>query len=315
VLVIPGTRISGLGEYRPETVVSNADIYAKADLEAGWITARTGIRERRHANADETISAMARAAGESAVSHAGLSPDAIDLVIVATSTSLRTIPGLAAGVAARLEIPNAGAFDVNAVCAGFTYALSTASDAVRLGRARHALVIGAERLSDWIGPAIPDTYAIFGDGAAAAVVSPATAEWIGPPAWGSDGNRSSAIEIPAESTLIHMSGMLVYKWAVTTIPGIGRIACERAGLRMANIDWLVPHQANARIIAGIARELEVPPEKVISIIEDSGNTSAASIPAALSRLTSSGRARTGDWALLLGYGAGLTYSAQVVRLP
>jgi 3-oxoacyl-[acyl-carrier-protein] synthase-3 len=311
----PGARITGLGEYRPARIVTNNEIAEAAGLKEDWIRTRMGIRERRHAGPEETIPAMALAAGKLAVSDAAVAADQIDLVIVATSTARRTIPGTAAEVAAQIGATRAGTFDINAVCAGFTYALSTAADAIRLGNARNALVIGSERLSDWIDPSIPDTFAIFGDGAAGAVVSLADEDWIGPPVWGNDGGQHSVIEIPADGRWIQMTGRLVYKWAVTTMPGVARLACERSGLDISEIDWLVLHQANERIINGIALALGIPESKIVSIISDTGNTSASSVPAALARLRHAGRATTGDYALLVGYGAGLTFAAQVVRLP
>lgn len=242
-------------------MVTNKEATEQTSLDEEWVQARTGIRERRHASSEETVAAMAQAAGAAAIGDAGLVAADIELVIVATCSLSRTIRGVAAEVASGLSTHGPGAFDVNAGGAGFTYALSVASDAVRLGHARHVAVIGSERLSDWIGPEIPDAFAIFGDGAAAAVVSSCENAWIGPPVWGSDGARRAVIQVPEDSALIQMEGNLVYKWALTTMPDIVRQACQRSGFTTDDIAWFVPHQANDRIITGIARTLGIPDDR------------------------------------------------------
>jgi 3-oxoacyl-[acyl-carrier-protein] synthase-3 len=310
-----GARISGIGAYVPRRVVTNDEVAAEVGVTSDWIRGRTGIERRHHAGDGESIADMAFIAGERALGDAGVSTQDIGLVVLASATRGRPMPGGAPEIAARLGIPCPGAFDVNAVCAGFTYALSSACDAIRLGHADHALVIGAERLSDWITRDSPDTYPIFADGAGAAVISRADRLDIGPVVWGSDGDRRHVLGIPQDPPYITMDGPLIYKWASATVPEVGRRACERAGVALTDIDWLVPHQANGRIIRTVAAALGVPAERVAGDVVDHGNTSAASIPLALSELRAGGRVRTGDLALLLGFGAGLTYAGQVVRLP
>jgi 3-oxoacyl-[acyl-carrier-protein] synthase-3 len=213
---------------------------------------------------------------------------------------------------------NAGAFDLNAVCAGFTYSLSVASNAVRFGEARNVLVVGAERTSDWINPETPDTYVIFGDGAGAVVVSRSEKADIGPAAWGSDGGRHGVLatkEVGNGEEYVVMDGPLVYKWSTATMPKVARKACALGGVELSEVDWFVPHQANRRIIDTLTRVLEFPDDRVARDVVDTGNTSAASVPLALSRLHESGRTTPGELVLLLGFGAGLTYAGQIIRMP
>jgi 3-oxoacyl-[acyl-carrier-protein] synthase-3 len=304
-----------LGGYLPERVVTNDEISTSAGVTAEWIRERTGIVSRRFAAPDESIVSMAHRAGGRALDGAAITPDEVDLVILTSSTARRPIPGLAAQVGTALGLGDCGAFDVNAACAGFSYALSAASDVVRLGNAHNVLVVASERMSHWIGPAVPDTFAIFADGAGAAVVSRAEDHEIGPPVWGSDGGRHASLEVPDEETFLHMNGSRVYRWAVTTVPNAARLACKRAGVEIADVDWLVLHQANQRIIDVVATELSIPNDRTVSIIAESGNTSSASIPMALAQINVDGRAKRGDIALLVGFGAGLTYAAQIIRMP
>jgi 3-oxoacyl-[acyl-carrier-protein] synthase-3 len=260
---------------------------------------------------------MAAEAGRKAIAAADVDPAEVDLVILATATRRKRMPGGAPQVATRIGL-TAGAFDLNAVCAGFTYALAMASNAVRAGDARHVLVVGAERTSEWINPETPDTFVIFGDGAGAAIVSRSAENNIGPAVWGSDGGRHNVLgimEVAPGEEYVTMDGPLVYKWSTAKIPKVARLACERAGVSLSDIDWLVPHQANRRIIDTLARTLQFPDDRVARDVITSGNTSAASVPLALSRLHESGRVSPGDLVLTLGFGAGLTYSGQVIRMP
>lgn len=315
---IYGSRISGIAAYRPSRLVSNEELSPLTTVSPQWIEGRTGIKTRHHANDQEDLVTMSVAAGEKALVTADVDPAELDLTIVATATRRRRMPGIAPEVASRIGLPNSGAYDLNAVCAGFTYSLAMASNAVRLGEARHVLVIGAERTSDWIDPEDPDTFVIFGDGAGAAVVSRSQEPGIGPAVWGSDGARHNVLGITEKADgreYVAMNGPLVYKWSTATMPDVAHRACAAAGISLREIDWFVPHQANNRIIKTLTENLGLPPERVVNDVVDTGNTSAASVPLALSRLRESGRSTPGEKVLLLGFGAGLTYAGQVVRMP
>jgi 3-oxoacyl-(acyl-carrier-protein) synthase III len=311
-----GARIVGLGAYRPRRRVTNDELSTMMDTSDEWIQSRVGIAERRWASEDETLAEMAIAAGGKAVAASGMAPDEIDLVIVASASLPAPIPGIGPQVAYRLGIPRPGSFDLNAGCAGFCYALGTASDAIRTGDARTALVIGAERLTDVTDLADRSTAVIFADGAGAVVVTASDEPGIGPVAWGSDGDQHNAIEIAAGSSTMSMAGQAVYRWATTKLTETLVQAMERAGVGPADIDVFAPHQANLRIVESMAKRLGFTDDVVIARdIVHSGNTSAASVPLALSALMESGEAKSGDLALVLGYGAGLTFAGQVLVLP
>ncbi|WP_131743276.1 beta-ketoacyl-ACP synthase III [Actinomadura roseirufa] len=314
---IQGSAITGVGIHLPARSVGNAELSAATSVTPEWIEDRTGVRTRHFAAPDEDVATMAAEAGKKAIADAQADPAEIDLVVLATATRRRRIPGAAPQVASLLGLPAAGAFDVNAVCAGFAYSLAQASNAVRVGEARNVLVIGSEVTSGMISATRPDTYAIFGDGAGAVVVSRSPEQGIGPAVFGSDGTRADALATEQENgaDLISMNGPAVYKWSTSAMPQVARLACERAGTDLAEIDWFVPHQANLRIIDTLIRLTGIPPERVSRDVTAMGNTSGASIPLALGRLRESGRAKPGDRVLLLGFGAGLTYAGQVVRMP
>ncbi|MGY1845266.1 beta-ketoacyl-ACP synthase III [Modestobacter sp. SYSU DS0875] len=312
----PGAQILGLGGYRPRRRVTNAELETVMDTNDEWIQTRVGIAERRWASEDETLVEMAVAAGGKALAASGLAPDQVDLVIVASASLTAPIPGIGPQVAHRLGIPRPGAFDLNAGCAGFCYALGTASDAIRTGDARHVLVVGVERLTDVTDLTDRSTAVIFADGAGAAVVGPSDEPGIGPVAWGSDGDQYTAIEIAAGRSTMTMAGQAVYRWATTKLTATLEEAMESAGVTAADIDVFAPHQANLRIIESMSKKLGFGPDTVIARdIVQSGNTSAASVPLALTALVESGEAKSGDLALVLGYGAGLTFAGQVLRLP
>jgi 3-oxoacyl-[acyl-carrier-protein] synthase-3 len=261
---------------------------------------------------------MAEAAGAKALAASGLPVGDVDLVIVATCTPETQIPNVAASVAHRLGITAPGAFDLNAACAGFCYALSVAADAIRSGSARHALVIGAEKLSSWIDWTDRSTCIIFADGAGAAVLGPARQgepSGIGPVVWGSAGDQAERIIVPERNGYLRQDGQAVFRWTTTTLAPIAAQACERAGVKPEDISAFVPHQANLRIIEAIAKKLGIPRERVADDIVHAGNTSSGSIPLALSRMAEQGRLEPGTPALLLGFGAGLSYAAQVITLP
>jgi 3-oxoacyl-[acyl-carrier-protein] synthase-3 len=312
----PGARILSLGEYRPRRRVTNHELAERMDTNDEWVQSRVGIAERRWASDDETLVEMSVAAGGKAVAASGLDVTDIDLVLLATTSPPKAIPGLAPRVAHQIGIPRPGAFDINAGCAGFCYALSAAADAIRAGSARNALVIGGERLSDYTNLDDRTTAVIFADGAGAVVLGPSDEPMVGPVVWGSDGDLHDAIAIPENETGMSMAGQAVYRWATTKLTDTLLEAMRRAGVGPDDIDVFAPHQANLRIVELMAKRLGLPERTVIARdIVRSGNTSSASVPLALSALLESGEARSGDLALLLGYGAGLTFAGQVVVLP
>ncbi|MFD8600026.1 beta-ketoacyl-ACP synthase III [Kitasatospora sp. NPDC059646] len=321
------SRILGTGSFRPPRVVGNAEICEHIDSSEEWILARSGIRTRRFAAPDETLAVMASAAGAAALADAGLAPAEVDSVIVATMSHRLGTPSVAAEVASRLGIDSPGALDISAACSGFCYGTALAGDLVRAGSADHVLLIGAERMTDIVDPADRSAAFLFADGAGAVVVGPSATPGIGPVVWGSDGTQGDVIRMshagaPAgqeqsgAAPALRMQGPSVYRWAISEMGDIGRQAVKNAGLTMADIDVFVPHQANRRIVDALARSLDLREDAVVARdVTDSGNTSAASVPLALDRLRSEGSAGSGDLALLIGFGAGLAYAAQVVRLP
>lgn len=315
---VPGARILGLGEHQPTTVVTNADLAARMDTTDEWIRSRVGIASRRIAGPDESVADMAVAAGGKALAASGLAPTDVDLVIVATCTMPSPIPSAAAQVASRLGIPAPGAYDLNAACAGFVYGLTTAASAVTSGAATNVLLIGAEKLSDWVDQDDRSTAIIFADGAGAAVVGPAAEAadvGIGPVVWGSAGDSSELISIPARDGFLGQEGQAVFRWATTAMAPVAKEACRRAGIAPSDLVAFVPHQANLRIVEAIARRLGAPDVLVADDIVEAGNTSSASVPLALARMVARGEVRSGDPVLLLGFGAGLTYAGQVVLCP
>jgi 3-oxoacyl-[acyl-carrier-protein] synthase III len=312
----PGARILGLGGYRPRRRVTNAELAEVMETSDEWIQSRVGIAERRWADEDETLVEMAAAAGGKALAASGLAPDQVDMVILASASLRAPIPGIGPQVAHRMGIPRPGAFDLNAGCAGFCYALGLASDAIRTGDAHNALVVGVERLTDVTDLTDRSTAVIFADGAGAAVVSASDEPGIGPVAWGSDGDQHTAIEIAAGRSTMTMAGQAVYRWATTKLTEALVEAMKKAGVTPDDIDVFAPHQANLRIVESMTKRLGFGEKTVIARdIVQSGNTSAASVPLALTALLESGEAKSGDLALVLGYGAGLTFAGQVLRLP
>jgi 3-oxoacyl-[acyl-carrier-protein] synthase-3 len=257
-------------------------------------------------------------AAAKALAAAGLAPHDIDLVLVATSTAIDRSPNTAARVAARLGIPRPAAMDVNVVCAGFTHALATADHAVRAGAASRALVIGADKMSDVTDWTDRTTCVLVGDGAGAAVVEAAPsggAPGIGPVLWGSVPEMGHAVRIEGQPARFAQEGQSVYRWATTQLPPIARRACERAGLAPADLAAVVLHQANLRIIEPLAEKIGAVNAVVARDVTESGNTSAASIPLAFSKLVEQGAISTGDPVLLFGFGGNLSYAGQVVRCP
>jgi 3-oxoacyl-[acyl-carrier-protein] synthase-3 len=320
---VAGARFLGLGSWQPEHVVTNADLEKRVETDDAWIRSRVGIAERRIADADTSLTSMATAAGAAALTDAGFDPAGLDAVIVATCTMPNPIPNAAAQVATGLGANGVAAFDLNAACAGFSYGTAVASDMIRAGSARHVLVIGAEKLSDWVDWDDRSTCIIFADGAGAALLGPADGEdevGVGPVSWGSAGDHASTIRILGETTnKLHQEGQAVFRWATTAISPVALDAVERAGLTPADIDVLIPHQANLRIVEAIAKKLRRHGAREDMVVADdivhSGNTSSASIPMALDHMRTAGRVRSGDVLLLVGFGAGLSYAGQVVVCP
>ena len=319
---VVGARMLGVGSYQPEQVVTNHDLAKIIDTDDEWIRSRVGIISRRVAAPDELLVEMATAAAALAIADAGLDSSDIDTVIVATCTMPSPIPNAAAQVATALGINGVGAFDVNAACAGFTYALAIGADLVRAGSATHVVVVGAEKFTDWVDPTDRSTAIIFADGAGAAVIGPATEHHgpgIGPVAWGSSGDMAEVISIADRASFVQQEGQTVFRWATTKIAPVALQAIEQAGLQPADVDVLIPHQANLRILQAIARSLGKAGARQDMVlardIVHSGNTSAASIPLALDHLRAEKAVHSGDVALLVGFGAGLCFAAQVVLLP
>lgn len=310
-----GTRIAAVGHYQPAKVLTNEDLAGMVDTSDEWIRSRVGIRTRHIAGPDEPVDELASHAAAKALAAAGLAPDAVDLVVVATSTAVDRSPNTAARVAARLGIPSPAAMDVNVVCAGFTHALATADHAVRAGSATRALVIGADKMSDVTDWTDRTTCVLVGDGAGAAVVEGADEPGIGPVFWGSVPEMGHAVRIEGTPPRFAQEGQSVYRWATTQLPAIARKACERAGFAPAELAAVVLHQANLRIIEPLAEKIGAVNAVVARDVTESGNTSAASIPLALSKLVEHGEISTGDPVLLFGFGGNLSYAGQVVRCP
>jgi len=311
-------RVLAFGGYRPDRVVTNDELAQTVDTSDEWIRSRVGIASRHIAADDETVTDMAEAAGAKALAASGLSHTDIDLLIVATCTQETPIPNVAASVADRLSMKGIAAFDLNAACAGFCYALNVAADTVRAGTARHVLVIGAEKMSQWIDWTDRSTCIILADGAGAAVVGAAgdgEPSGIGPVVWGSAGDMADKIVIPDRNSFFQQDGQAVFRWTTVALAPLALQACERAGVKPEEITAFVPHQANLRIIEAIARKIGISRERLADDIISTGNTSGASIPLALSRLAEQGRLEPGTPALLMGFGAGLSYAAQVITLP
>lgn len=312
-----GSRIVAVGHYQPARVLTNEDLAGMVDTSDEWITSRVGIRTRHVAGPDEPVDELAAHAAAKALAAAGRTPDEIDLVLVATSTAIDRSPNMAARVAARLGMPGPAVMDINVVCAGFTHALATADHAVRAGGASRVLVVGADKMTDVTDWTDRTTCVLVGDGAGAAVVeacAPGEAG-IGPVLWGSVPEMGHAVRIEGTPPRFAQEGQSVYRWAATQLPVVARKACEKAGLAPEDLAGVVLHQANLRIIEPLARRLGAVNAVVARDVTESGNTSAASIPLAFSKLVEQGAVSTGDPVLLFGFGGNLSYAGQVVRCP
>jgi 3-oxoacyl-[acyl-carrier-protein] synthase-3 len=312
------TRVLGIGSTQPERVVTNDDLSTIMDTNDQWIRDRVGIIERRFAEKDELLVDMAVTAGRNALADAGITPSEVDTVIVPNCTMPAPIPNAAAQVADRIGVVGAGAFDLNAACAGFCYGLGVASDLVRAGSSGKVLVIGAEKLTDWVEPTDRANAIIFADGAGAAVVGGADEPGIGPVAWGSAGDLVDTIYM-RDHRYLSQEGQSVFRWATTRIAPIALRALELAGVEPSDVDVLIPHQANLRIVDAIAKKLRARGAREDMVVADdikySGNTSSASIPLALDHMRKAGTAKSGDVVLMVGFGAGLSYAGQVIICP
>ncbi|MEO8888302.1 MAG: beta-ketoacyl-ACP synthase 3 [Jatrophihabitantaceae bacterium] len=313
-----GGRILGVGAAQPAGSTSGAEVAARFGRTGEWIETRTGIRNLRLISGEERLIDLARTSTDAAILASGVAADRIDLIIATSCTSRPGAEALGPQIAEYLGI-GCPSFDLNAACSGFCYAVSTADSMIRTGSVQHVLIVSAEHMSDLIDPGDLGTAIIFGDGAGAAVVGPGVAGelGIGPVVWGSDGEQAPLIAFGDDDTdeFMRMQGRQVFRWAVESIPDIAVQACTRAGVLPADIEVFVPHQANLRIIDAVVRKVGLDHTVVATDIVESGNTSSASIPIALTRLRDSGAAKSGQLALLVGFGAGLAFAAQVVRLP
>lgn len=313
------TKILGTGSFQPEKIVTNHDLAKIMDTSDEWIRDRVGIIERRAGGPDERVVDFGAAAGARAIADAGLEPSDIDTVIVATCTMPSQIPNASARVADMVGIKGPGAFDLNAACAGFCYGLGTASDLVRAGSARRVLVVGAEKFADWVEPTDRSNAIIFADGSGAVVVGESDEPAIGPVAWGSAGDLADLIYMRDNERWLYQEGQAVFRWATTKVAPTALRALELTGLKPSDVDVLIPHQANLRIVGAIAKKLRAEGAREDMVVADdimySGNTSSASIPMALDHMRAAGRVRSGDVLLLVGFGAGLSYASQVVISP
>ncbi|ANK11654.1 beta-ketoacyl-ACP synthase III [Erythrobacter neustonensis] len=321
--VATGSRIIGTGAALPRQVVTNAELAERVDTSDEWIVARTGIRQRHIAQADETTATLAIAAARAALDDAGIDAASIGLIVLATATPDNTFPATATKVQAALGCNGGVAFDVAAVCSGFLYALATADSLLRTGMARRALVIGAEtfsRILDWEDRT---TCVLFGDGAGAVVLEAgdgdAAAGILGTRLH-ADGTQHDLLYVdggPSTTQTVghlRMRGQEVFRHAVVNLSNVLKEVLEDTGHNAADLDWVVPHQANARILDATARKLGIAPEKVIVTVDRHANTSAASVPLALDVARKDGRIKTGDLVMLEAMGGGFTWGASLIRM-
>jgi len=320
------TRIYSVGAARGENAVPNDDLVGPIDSSDEWIRQRTGIITRTRAVPETSVIELSTAAAKEAVERSGVDPAEIDLVIVATISNPKQTPSVAAIVADRIGATPAAAYDMNAACAGYAYAVAQADALIRAGAARHAVVIGAEKLSDVVDPTDRSISFLLGDGAGAVVIGPSDTPGISATIWGSDGSKSDLVGMNHTLTdfrdgkapwpTLRQEGPSVFRWAVWEMAKVAREALERAGIEASDLAAFIPHQANLRIIEEFAKQLKLPETTVIARdIETTGNTSAASIPLATHRLLEEHPELSGGLALQIGFGAGLVFGAQVVVLP
>jgi 3-oxoacyl-[acyl-carrier-protein] synthase-3 len=316
------SRIVGSGSYLPRKVVTNGDLAQRMDTSDEWIRSRTGIRQRHIAEEGETCSSLALEASSAAIASAGIAAKDIDLIILATSTPDYIFPSTACLLQAKLGVTGCPAFDVQAVCSGFVYALATADMFIRSGQHRCALVVGAEvfsRILDWNDRG---TCVLFGDGAGAVVLSADAKPGIMASALHADGNYAGILSVPGNvcggnvtgDPFLRMDGPAVFKFAVRVLDEVARETLEKCGLQVEDIDWLIPHQANLRILESTAKRLGLPLEKLIVTVDTQGNTSAASVPLALDAAVRDGRIKPGHKVMLQAVGGGFTWGAALVQM-
>ncbi|OGA18115.1 MAG: 3-oxoacyl-ACP synthase [Betaproteobacteria bacterium RIFCSPLOWO2_02_FULL_63_19] len=316
------SKIVGTGSCLPEKVVTNEDLAMRMDTSDEWIRARTGIRQRHIADVSQTSSDLAVPASLQALAAAGMAPAEVDLIIVATSTPDHVFPSTACLLQARLGIKGCPAFDIQAVCTGFVYGLAVADKFIRSGQHKSALVVGAEvfsRILDWNDRS---TAVLFGDGAGAVVLRADSRPGVMASALHADGSHADILSVPgnicrggiAGSPFLQMDGQAVFKFAVKVLNGVAREALEQCALTTRDIDWLIPHQANVRIIDATAKRLGIDASKLVVTVDRHGNTSAASIPLALDLAVRDGRIQPGQRVMLIGVGGGVTWGAALVEI-
>ena len=317
------SRITGTGGHLPGPAVSNSDLVTRGiETSDEWIIERTGIRQRHLATAEQTSSDLALPAAQAALAAAGIAPTDIDLIIVATSTPDFVFPSTACLLQAKLGNKNCAAFDVQAVCTGFVYALATADKFIRSGQHKCALVVGAEvfsRILDWSDRG---TCVLFGDGAGAVVLQASGRPGILASALHADGSHAGILCVPGNvrggkvtgDPLLRMDGPAVFKFAVKVLDEVARETAAAAGIALGEIDWLIPHQANVRILNATAKKLGIAPERVVLSVDRHGNTSAASIPLALDEAVRAGRIKPGQKVMLEGVGGGFTWGAVLLEM-
>jgi 3-oxoacyl-[acyl-carrier-protein] synthase-3 len=309
------SKILGTGSYLPSTVRTNADLEKMVDTSDEWIVARTGIKERRIAADDESVADMGYIAAKNAIEMAGISKDEIDLIIVATTSSTHAFPSSACQVQAKLEISGCGAFDMAAACTGFVYALSVADQHIKSGQCKNVLVIGADTLSKTCDQLDRSTVILFGDGAGAVIVGASEEPGILSTHLGADGKFGDllSLEMPVRGgefdTWLHMTGNEVFKVAVTQLSRLVNDTLKANNMEKSDLDWLVPHQANLRIITATAKKLAMPLDQVVITLDKHGNTSAATVPTALDEAVRDGRIQRGQTLLLEAFGGGFTWGS------
>ncbi len=309
------SRILGTGSYLPGTAVSNADLAARLAAEGietsdAWIQERTGIQARHFVSEGQTTSDLALPAAQAAIEAAGLSAADIDLIIVATTTPDMVFPSTACLLQAKLGVHGCAAFDVQAVCSGFLYALGVADAMIRAGSVRHALVVGAEVFSRILDFKDRTTCVLFGDGAGAVVLGGSNESGILATALHADGRQAGVLCVPDD--VVHMDGPAVFKLAVGALEKAALEVLSKAGRSPESVDWLIPHQANLRIMKGTAKKLGLPDERMVVTVHAHGNTSAASVPLALDVAVRDGRVQRGQTLMLEGVGGGFTWGAALV---
>ncbi|GAA1440584.1 beta-ketoacyl-ACP synthase III [Nocardiopsis tropica] len=310
-----GSRVLSFGHYQPSKILTNADLEHMVDTDDEWIRSRVGIETRRIAADHESVAYMASEAAERALRRAGLTGADIDFVVVATCTAKDRSPNTAARVARAIGATAPASIDVNTACSGFTHAMALTDATIRTGSAGRALVIGVEKLTDFVDWSDRTTCVLVGDGAGAAVVVGSEEPGISPTLWGSVPEMGHAVRIEEPSGTFSQEGQTVYRWATTALPEIAVEICERARVKPEELGGVVLHQANLRIIEPLARRIGAVNAVVARDVVDSGNTSAASIPIALAKLIERGEIAKGAPVLLFAFGGGLSYAGQVIRCP